>query len=231
MKTAVLVLFVSMSVLLQAQNTSQVRDVEGFTKIQVSEGIKVELTMGDKYYVEVFADEEVIDRIITCLSGKELNIYIENNVNRFSSNKKIRNVKVKITAKKIKSLDVSSGAHILSTNTIKADKVEFDASSGGVLNVKFESNEASCDASSGSLMKLQGKVTDIEFDVRSGSNIKTSELVAQEVRVDVSSGANISVNAVSKLKVDASSGGLVRYVGSPKFIDIEKSSGGNVVKQ
>ncbi len=231
MRTAVIILFVMISGLLQAQNTSQVRNITGFTEIDVSTGIKVELTMGNKEHVEVFADEEVIDRIITRLSGEELEIYIKSSNSWFGSNKKYKNIVVKVTAVKIKSLDVSSGARIVTINKIKTDELELDASSGGALSISFEVDKASCETSSGSSAVLKGKTNSIELDASSGSSIKASDVVAQEVDADVSSGASIRITVVSKLKAEASSGGSIKYSGTPKFVDIEKSSGGGVYKQ
>jgi hypothetical protein len=49
------------------------------------------------------------------------------------------------------------------------------------------------------------------------------------VEAESTSGSNLSVNAVDKLKAKASSGGTIRYRGNPEITsDISKMSGGSL---
>jgi len=209
-----------------AQESSQVRKVSGFSGVDVSEGIKVELTFGDKEYVEVFADEDYIDRVVTELSGSELDIYIKGN----NWNGQIKNVTVKVTAKKVESLDASSGSSLISQNLIESDELKMSVSSGAHLKVAFKAPKASCDASSGASAKLKGVAKFFDTQASSGSTIDADEVKAVKVSADVSSGANISVYAEDEINAEASSGGSVKYSGSPKMVDVDKSSGGSVRK-
>ncbi len=68
-------------------------------------------------------------------------------------------------------------------------------------------------------------------DASSGSHIHASDVKALKVKADVSSGASIHVNAEEELIAEASSGGSVKYTGSPTNVDVDKSSGGSVRKK
>ena len=224
MKTLTTIILALASVLVFAQEKTEVRNVTGFSKIDVSEGIKVELTLGNKEFVEVTANEEYIDLVITEVSDGELDIYIKGN----NWNSKNRKVLVKVTATKVESIDVSSGASVTSQNLIESDELEMSASSGSSLKIAFKAKDASCDVSSGATAKLKGVAKYFDTEASSGSSIHASEVIAVKVKADVSSGASISVHAEEEIDAEASSGGSIKYSGSPKMVDVDKSSGGSV---
>jgi len=208
------------------EKTSQVRQVTGYSRIDVSEGIKVNLTLGGKEFVEVFADEDLIDEVITEVHGTTLSIHMSHNVH----NMRNRNVEVNVTAKKVEGIDASSGSSVISQGLIESDNLELSVSSGAHLKVAFKAQTASCDASSGANAELKGAVKNFSADASSGAGIDADDLKTSTVKADVSSGAHIGIDVSDELNAEASSGGSIRYSGAPKMVDIEKSSGGSVKK-
>jgi len=217
----VLIAFACTSTL--AQET-QIRKVSGFIGIEVSEGIKVTLTMGDEEKVEVFADKEYIDKVITEVNGNDLEIYIKGNNNW----NKGRKIEVKVTAKDINKIHASSGSSLTTTNKIKTNELKISVSSGAGANVECEVDYVFTDASSGANAKIKGNTNHFGGTASSGSSISANDLKAQKAKADVSSGASIKIHAVKEIKAEASSGGSVKYSGSPEIKDIHKSSGGSV---
>jgi len=124
--------------------------------------------------------------------------------------------------------EVLSGADIVTKNKIKADKLNISASSGADIEAELEVNELICKSSSGSNIDLRGKSNKASVQASSGSEINASELIVNHVIAESSSGADITITANESLTADASSGADIRYKGSPKEKDIDKSSGGSV---
>ena len=89
-------------------------------------------------------------------------------------------------------------------------------------------SDLSCDTSSGSDARLKGTASHFVVNASSGSSIKAKELAVKTCDADVSSGASIKVNVSENLDANASSGGGIRYVGSPKDVDKNSSSGGSI---
>jgi hypothetical protein len=212
---------------LMGQEKSEVRQVSGFTGIDVSEGIRVELTLGSKEFVEVTADAEYIDQVVTELEGTHLMIYLKGN--NWNGNK--RKILVKVTATKINDVEASSGSSITSQNQIASDELKLSSSSGASLKIDLKATKVSCDVSSGASAKLSGTVGYFSGDASSGASIEGFDLKAAKVKADASSGASILISADEELNAEASSGASVKYMGSPKMVDIEKSSGGSVKKE
>jgi len=209
-----------------AQKT-EIRDVTGFSGVDVSEGIKVELTFGDKEFVEVTADEEYIDQVMTVVSGDELDIYLKGN--NWKGGK--RNILVKVTASKVNLIEASSGSSVTSQNLIESDELEMSVSSGANIKIAFKAPKASCDASSGANAKLKGVTKYFSADASSGAGISAFEVKAVNVKADVSSGAHVYVHAEKEIDANASSGGSIKYTGNPEIVDVDKSSGGSIRKK
>lgn len=226
-------LFLSLSLIVAIGITTnaqekQVRKVSDFSGISVSEGIKVKLSMSDHEKVEVIAPAKYINKVMTEVKNNELNIYLKG-INNNVKNKKIE---VLVNAKKINSIDVGSGASVKTTNSIEnTNELDIDASSGASVLVHCNVQKTDVDASSGATITIDGQTQSLDAEASSGAIIKASELKSASVDADVSSGANIKIHVTKKLEAEASSGGTIKYSGTPEFVDIEKSSGGSVRKK
>ncbi len=204
--------------------TRQVRQVTGFSSISVEEGIILNLTQGDKEFVEVLAKADLIDEVLTELDGDKLRVHMKGNHYH-----NIR-VTVNVTAITVKELEAGSGATLETQNTIKSDRLELESSSGATLRVDFNAPKASCETSSGASASLKGETTEFRAEASSGSTLKANNLKAVNVHAEASSGASIRVYVDGEFVAEASSGGSIEYAGTPKSKDIEKSSGGSVSK-
>ncbi|NNM19031.1 MAG: DUF2807 domain-containing protein [Croceitalea sp.] len=195
---------------------------EDFTSITASEGLDVYVTQGSEFNIMVEADENVIDLIGTDIRDGRLRIHALENIGRATKN-------IYVTLPEIDALDSSSGADLIAQNTIEADKIEFDASSGADLEVTVNANEVVANASSGADIKVSGTTDMLFADASSGSDIKARDLVAKRCNADASSGADISVNVTEQLTADASSGADISYTGNAS-VQKKKSVSGSVHK-
>jgi hypothetical protein len=193
-----------------------------FTELKVSQGIEVSLTMSKETSLSLEADENLHDLIITEVEDGVLHIYSEENIYRSTARK------VYLSTSTIDKINVSSGAAVVSENTIQAEDFEVNTSSGSSVRLMLNVSDLSCDTSSGSDARLKGTASHFVVNASSGSSIKAKELAVKTCDADVSSGASIKVNVSENLDANASSGGGIRYVGSPKDVDKNSSSGGSI---
>lgn len=193
-----------------------------YESIKVAQGITVYLTLGNSTDINVEADDNIIDLLITEVKDNELKIYFKKNVYKA----KARNVY--LTSKNISQIRTSSGAQVTSENTIQTNTLDLDASSGSSIKVRVNTKEISSEASSGANIKIKGKTTRFSAKASSGSSIKADDLITTNANVKASSGSNINVNVSGQLTAKASSGGDIDYEGNPSNIDKDTSSGGSV---
>lgn len=193
-----------------------------FTEVYASEGLDVFVTQGDRFSINVEADENIIDLIGTDVRDGRLKVHAIENIGRATKN-------VYVTLPTVNALTTSSGADLIAQNTITADKIELEASSGSDLEVEVDAREVSAETSSGADIKVSGRTETLYADASSGSDIKARGLVAKRCNADASSGADISVNVTESLTADASSGADISYTGDAS-VQKKKSVSGSVHK-
>ena len=193
-----------------------------FKEIKVQQGITLHLTQGNSTDISVEADENIIDLLITEVKNNELKIYFEKNVYKA----KARNVF--LTTKTIEAIRTSSGAEVISENTIQANTLDLDSSSGSTIKITVKADDIKSETSSGADIKIKGKTINFSASSSSGSSIDADDLESVNAVAQASSGANIDLNVSGKLTAKASSGGDIDYEGSPSEIDKNTSSGGSV---
>ena len=195
---------------------------ENFNAIKVQQGINLYLTQGNSIKINVEADENIIDLLITEVKDNVLKVYFEKNVYKA----KARNVY--LTANEISSIRTSSGAHVKSENTLQVSSLILHSSSGSSIKIYVNADKIDSSTSSGADIDIYGKTQFISAKASSGSSIDADELESVDAYAKASSGANIDLNVSGKLTAKASSGGDIDYEGSPSDVNKDTSSGGRV---
>ncbi|HLT51734.1 MAG TPA: head GIN domain-containing protein [Arenibacter sp.] len=192
------------------------RTVTGdFNAVSASEGLNVYITQGGEFKILVEADENVIDLIATDQKNGSLRIHSIENIANATKN-------IYVTLPKVTALEASSGANLISQNTIRTETIDLNASSGAKLEItELRAEKINADSSSGADIRIGGETKALLSKASSGSGIRANDLIANECRADASSGARISVNVTGSLVAEASSGGNIQYTGTAK---VEKNN-------
>ncbi|NML68458.1 DUF4252 domain-containing protein [Chryseobacterium sp. RP-3-3] len=224
----------------------EARNVSEFSGINISTGVNVVFKQESPTNVKVIADADKLQYVITRVENGVLKVYIDN---KGQKNIKFRNLSVNISSPRMDNIKVSSGANFRVVNSITENSMSIDASSGANVKGDFKITNAvdiavssgsnirlgvtagsvMVKASSGSNAAIEGKANSGIIDISSGALCKADELKLDELEAEATSGANLSVNVSRRLKVRASSGGLVKYKGRPEIeANINKISGGTL---
>jgi Putative auto-transporter adhesin, head GIN domain len=231
MKQLVIVLACMFSLMAFAQ-TKQTRSIGDFSGISSATGIEVEITQGSENAVVVSASkDEFIDRMKTEVDKNGvLKIYMVNKNGMGWNNRYNVKLYAYVTYKSINKLMASSGSSLEAKNTIKAEALSIDVSSGASVEADIETKDCEVIMSSGSDTRVKGTATNIRMDASSGSSFKGADLSTETCRATVSSGADIKIGVSKKLSASASSGGSVKYKGDPEVERKAESSGGSIRK-
>ncbi|MCQ9634996.1 DUF4252 domain-containing protein [Chryseobacterium sp. WG14] len=224
----------------------EARNVGEFSGIQVSTGVNVVFKQEKPTSVKVIADADKLQYIITKVENGVLKIHVDN---KGVKNLRFKNLSVNVSSPKMDNIDISSGSNFTVVNSIQEKDMRIDASSGAHMTGDFKIMEAvdlsvssgasvragvtagniSIKSSSGSSTSLSGKANSGTIDISSGAVCKAEDLKFDYVETEATSGGNLTVSVSGKLKVRASSGGLVRYKGRPEIeSNISKTSGGSL---
>jgi len=193
-----------------------------FDVIKVQQGINLYLTQGNSTELNVEADENILDLLITEVKNGELKVYFDKNVYRA----KARNVY--LTTNTISKIKTSSGASVKTENTLQVNSLDLDSSSGSSIKIYVNAEEVTSESSSGADIDIYGKTQTFSANASSGSSIDAGKLETVDAYAKASSGANIDVNVSGKFTANASSGGDIDFEGNPTNVDKDTSSGGSV---
>lgn len=202
----------------------ETRKVSDFDEIEVSRGMNVYISQGENTKVVVKADDNLLDAIETNVYGDVLEIKVTKNIRHASSKK------VYVTIPDISVIKASSGSNVYSENQLNTDNLELSSSSGSNIKLTIRGGKTEASSSSGSNITLKGETRSFSGKASSGSNIFAKELSSKNCNTKASSGANIWIAVETNFTGRVSSGANVYYYGNPENTEIEKSSGGNVIK-
>lgn len=204
----------------------QTRNVaEDFKFIEVSTGVQVLVEQSDTKSVVVETDDNLQELIVTKVENGVL--YIKSSEGYSSDETPKITVKMPV----ISGLSTSSGSSLKSLNKIITENIAIKSNSGSEIDVEVEADLITVETSSGSTAEVSGKALKLETSSSSGSSLDASDLLANEVISQSTSGSSTTVNPILSLDGKASSGSSIGYKNIPKTLTKEESSGGGVSKE
>ena len=199
---------------------SEERKLKEFTGISASGNIDVEVISGDAQKVEVEADDNVMEFIVTKVEGNTLKIRTRD-VNLFNAH-----VKVYITAPFISTLKASASATIEAKDIIKSNgKITLAASSSADIIASVDAPEVVTDANSSGTVKVSGRTKYHKAESSSSAEILAYNLLSENTVAHANSSGSIEVHASLNLDASANSSGSIKYRGTPALKSNTNSSG------
>jgi hypothetical protein len=172
----------------------------------------------------------------TILKGSESDLLIEVVDNELKVKTKSKwngsstKAKVDVYYSTLSSVNCAAGSSVYSADVLNNDALSINMSSGASCNLKVENETLAVKSSSGASIELSGNTQNVSYSASSGSSINAAMLKANLAEADVSSGANIKLYAIKKLKGDASSGGSIKYKGKPESVNLDSGRSGGSIK-
>lgn len=203
-----------------AQN--EIRKVQDFSSLKISNAFKVILTQGDKNEIKIEAPkEEYLEKIITEVANDKLILAIKGKI-------KIKGtIKVYITYKNLKEINLSGASELTTTNTIKADQFYLDGSGASEMVLKIDVKKLKLDFSGASEIMLSGSAIKFDVDLSGASDLKAAGLKVEKASVNISGAASVKMN-VSKEVTGKASGAASVHVKGGGVINIQKSGASSI---
>lgn len=216
--------FLLSSICVNAQNEKQVRDVPSFNKIDLRIAGDVFIKQESTQKLEVSAPDNVINDLITEVSGNTLVIKF----NKWKVNYK--NVEIYISVAELEGLDVSGSGSIVAQNKITTDEIDFEVSGSGKIKIEnLAANDIEADISGSGKISLEGdkEANSFDFEISGSGDINTSDLPVKNIEGEISGSGKANVHCTEKLEIDISGSGRVYYKGKP-IVNADISGSGSV---
>ena len=196
-----------------------------FNSVKVSSGIDVFLVQGNKESIQVEADDNLMEYIMTEIDGNTLKVWSEANIRQAKSKR------VYVSMKDVSSLSATSAGDIVGDSKITTEDLYLSASSAGDIDLEIEVRTLTCKLSSAGDMSLSGNTDELEADLSSAGDLNAYDLKARVAVVSTSSSGSAKIFVTEKLKARASSAGDIHFKGDPQEVDGHSSSAGSIRKK
>mgnify|MGYP000172374271 CR=1 FL=1 len=144
-----------------------------------------------------------------------------------SNSLRAKTFEVRIPILAYKDIAVSGGSDF-KWNNCTAEELSIAASGGADVDITSQSSKIYLEVSGGADAEISGRCITLVVAASGGADADLDELISDNVRVDASGGADVTVHATHSLVVEASGGADVSYKGNPTTKDIERSGGADV---
>ncbi len=176
---------------------SEYRDVDEFSKIDVSGRFDVEVTVGKPTSVEIIAEENLLKFIRT---------KVRNNVLIISNKENIRPRKdliIKVTTPNLDAVDCS-GANDLFIENINTDRFSIDLSGAGSI-------------------KMNGRGEKLYIDISGAADLEASKFIVEDVTIDISGAASAEIFASNSLDAEISGASSIKLYGDAQKVKTDIS--------
>ncbi len=217
-----------------------------YNELTVREGIRVVLVESDVEEGHIVADEAIIRYVSIVERDGRVVVDYRNNISGIVSTE-IETVVTLPISPRLAEIHATSAAQVATAYVLTVPRMEIDASSAATVNLNVEASELDVDVSSAAKCYLSvvcssitadvtgaaqcsmsGAAHSLEVDSESAANFDGFALECNDVRAETSSAASIEITVIESLEARATSGGSIRYKGSPTHVKEDESSGGSI---
>lgn len=185
------------------------REIGDFTEISISGAYKVYLRQGVKCQLEIEADDNLFDHIITKNEGERLTIFSDEPIHGSKA------VALYITVDDIDEIDISGAVELHSKSMINTQKLSIDLSGAGELELELETGELDIDLSGGTETQLTGWAERASIDISGAGELKAIDLETDYLDISISGAGSATVFVNKELNAEISGAGSVEYKGNP----------------
>jgi hypothetical protein len=207
---------------LSSQDTVQSLETP-FDYLKVSGNIRLELIPSDKQELEFNADQNQ-EAVKIESRGTELILKAKTEL------KKGPAIRLKLNYVKLSGLEVVTGAHVSSADTLKAETLTLRTETGGKAELRIHADSISARVNQGADIILYGKARVQSVNAYTWGNYLSYDLEVETTRVKAATGAQVKVNAGNLLNISSTSKATVGYLGEPEEKQISTSVGGEVTQ-
>ncbi len=185
--------------------------VGNFDKLDISGNFHVYLEPSEKPYLRMEMDENLYDIVKVSQEGSTLRIQTRINILQ------ARDKNLYIGIRDLEKMDLSGAIKLVSDSVLRLNNLNIQVSGAGRLDFEIEAKKLKLDLSGASECDLRGKVEGLVIQLSGAGDFDALDLIANDVRIDLSGAGNARVYAKKSLDVSISGVGSVRYRGEPEI--------------
>ena len=205
---------------------TEARQVSGFERVEVCCGMELYLTQGEVESLEIEADDNLIDEIVTTVANRNLLIqYRETSNVNYQPSKPVR---IYLSAVEIREVSISGGGEFI-VESLTSDGFDLELSGGSDGKIgAIEAEEIKFQISGGGdIVARHLEVENLAVTVSGGGELDADQVEAGRLEIELSGGSDAEIRDLSadELSLESSGGGRVSMMGVIKNGEINLSGG------
>lgn len=228
MKRILIILILAAPIATYSQSVETfTREVENFTKIKASNGVKVNLVNGTPGTIKVNSRRVDKEDIIIEVHGNTLRLSIDA-WSQLREHHHNWEVEIDVPIRSLSSITCVTGAMVTTEAPLRGDKMKITSNTGGELFLDLNYGEVVATISTGAVAKLKGSAELLEITSSMGAEVEANRLEADYVYAKAGMGAVLEVYAKKEITSSASFGGEIEVLGNPDRTHTKRSMGGEI---
>lgn len=208
---------------------TETRNVSGYDAVELEGSMNVQLISGTEGNLKVEAEENLLEYIVTEVSGDELKISTQKGYNLDpSANNKIT---VVVPFKDLSRVSLTGSGDIRSTDRITAENFEVKITGSGDVKLPLQAKNASASITGSGDIDLSGSARDFDCKVTGSGDISAFDFKCENVDATVTGSGDIQVYATEELRAKIPGAGDIEYKGNPKKEDFKTIGVGSISKK
>jgi hypothetical protein len=202
---------------------SETRDLSRFQSIELSGSGTVRYRESDSFRVTVTARESVIGRVLTRVSGDELELRVERGFTIRGDGR----IEYLVEAPALSGIAISGSGSFSAERPIVGRTFSADISGSGDIAAELEAESVDARISGSGSVDLSGAAGSLDFQSSGSGELKAERLEVRQASIVLSGSGNAAVSVDDQLRVRISGSGSVSYAGRPQ-VDFSSSGSGKI---
>lgn len=204
---------------LQAQTLT--KNPGNFTAVKVFDRISVQLVPGPEPKVEIKGDRAEEVQLVN--NNGELRI-------RMPLKKLLKGETIEATVyyQRLEGVDASEGSYVIGETIIKGTQFSINAKEGSEIRLSLEVKKANIRATSGGVIHLNGNSDNADIVMSTGAELKAKSFETQQTTIAMNAGGDAQINASVFVDAKVRAGGDIYIYGYPKEVNQKTVLGGSI---
>lgn len=210
------------------ESISDIRDIEGTSKLKVSGIFNLYLSKGEKSSLKIEGEDEMIQKLKVTQNGEWLELDFEKvNENFFKGNSKLD---VYLTLSELEEFVFDGVGNIKTEGPLEVEDISIKGDGVGNLSLELQANTIKAIFSMIGNINLSGSANSVDLLNDGLGNVDASGLIAQNMNLKSSGIGRVAVYCEGDLSIIVDGIGTVSYEGNPNVIKEEINGIGKVIR-
>ncbi|MBE0639593.1 MAG: DUF2807 domain-containing protein [Bacteroidales bacterium] len=203
----------------------QERNVGDFSTIKILGSADVIVTQGDRTVVQVQADDNLLENIITKVKGDALIVETEGSIRNY------KKFEVLVTLSRLDGIEINGSGDLESEGVIKGNSLSISINGSGDVELELNYNHLEAQVNGSGDIEISGITGDLELDVMGSGDFSASELRLNTCNLSIFGSGDVKLNgSASSVSVDVSASGDVNlYNLSAQDVEVSNNGSGDVI--